>query len=193
MRDYRYPNSQTYDAPWRSPNASAVLNRTQKGAIHSTLHYILGFTQLGIDEKTADILQLACRRGILRPKAFFFGSKKASRGWAPFRASWILPLGICATRATRSFLQSFWSTYCFRQGFEDDTDDSIVERHMRHCECFFAQATNYAVQFKLTKYWRAQTHIQLWGLMLDDGTRQVDPEKAQGLRYWPDLLKFMLI
>ena len=61
VRYYRYPNSQTYDAPWPSANASAVLNRSQRGAIHTTLDCIWGVTELGIDSSTADILQLVCR------------------------------------------------------------------------------------------------------------------------------------
>ena len=43
VRDYRYVNAQTMDTPWPSPNASAVLDRAQKGAIHSTLDLIWGF------------------------------------------------------------------------------------------------------------------------------------------------------
>ena len=37
VRDYRYVNSQTADAPWPSANAGACLQRAQRGSIHSTL------------------------------------------------------------------------------------------------------------------------------------------------------------
>ena len=91
-------------------------------------------------------------------------------------------------RTTKSALR-FWfvdDVLLSAEGFDDDTGDSIVERHMRHGECFFTQAIKYGVQLKLTKCLWAQTHIQLLGFMLGNGTRQVDPEKAQGLRDWPD-------
>ena len=76
VRDYRYPNSQTKDNPWPSPDAIGVLQRAQRGSLHSTLDCIWGFTQIEIDASTAELLQLVCRRGILRPKVLLFGAKQ---------------------------------------------------------------------------------------------------------------------
>ena len=118
-----------------SPNSSAVLNRAQRGAIHTTLDCIWGFTQIGIDDKTADILQLVCRRGILRPKVLFFGPKQGPGLFQSFMDS-------CFSDLRDSDGQEFASIFLddvslSTEGYEGDSDDDIVARHIAHCECFF--------------------------------------------------------
>ena len=71
------------------------------------------------------------------------------------------------------------------QAFEDDTDDSVVERHVQQCEIFLAKAKGKGIQFKMDKSKLAHEYIKLLGFKLGDGQRWIDPSKAQALKDWP--------
>ena len=184
VRDYRYPNSQTLDTMWPSPDANAVLARAQRGAIHSTLDCVWGFTQLPIDEETAELLQLICRRGVLRPTVLFFGAKQ---GPGLFQGFMDTTFGSLTVENGEKLAAIFMDDVSIStEGYEGDDDDAIVDRHIRHLEIFLQKACAHGVQFKLTKCRWCQEYIKLLGFILGNGTRKVDPKKAQALRDWPE-------
>ena len=61
VRDYRWPNSQTLDAGWPSPQADQVLAAAQKGQVHTMLDCIWGFTQIPLTEAASRIHALVAR------------------------------------------------------------------------------------------------------------------------------------
>lgn len=71
------------------------------------------------------------------------------------------------------------------EGFEDDSDDDIVNRHIDHCIKFLEKAKEHGVQFKLDKCRWAQSTISLIGFVLGNGVRMPDPAKAHAMREWP--------
>ena len=82
------------------------------------------------------------------------------------------------------------------EGYDGDDDDTVVDRHIRHCELFLEAAKSRRIQFKLSKCKWAQTETQLLGFRVGQGLRKCDPAKVQGLREWPaprtvdDLISF---
>ena len=76
VRDYRVVNSATLDHAWPSPNAEEILRRAQQAALHTKMDCVWGFTQIGIDQSTQELLTLVSTRGLLRPKVLYFGAKQ---------------------------------------------------------------------------------------------------------------------
>ena len=184
VRDYRYVNSQTADAPWPSANANACLQRAQRGAIHSTLDAVWGFSQLEVDESTAELLQTVARRGILRPRVLYMGPKQGPGLFQSFMDASFRPV---RGPDEEEFLSIFMDDICIStEAYEGDSDDDIVERHIKHCICFLEAARSKKIQFKLAKCHWAQLEIQLLGFRITQGTRKVDPKKAESMRQWPE-------
>ena len=184
VRDYRYPNSQTQDVPWPTPNAHDVLNRAQRGAIHSTLDLVWGFNQLEIDKSTGELLQLVTRRGILRPKVLFFGPKQ---GPGLFQGFMDHVFGGLRDKRGDEYCSIFMDDVSIStEGFEGDSDDDVVQRHIEHCECFLTAAKAHGVQFKLSKCRWATLEVKLLGFQLGNGCRSVDPGKVKAMREWPE-------
>ena len=130
VRDYRWPNSQTLDSPWPSPSAEKVLERTQRGALHSTLDCIWGFTQVPISEQMADIYSLIARRGVLRPKVLYFGPKQ---GPAQFQGLMDSTFGGLKDKGGEEFSAIFMDdVFVSTEAYTGDDDDAVVDRHIEH-------------------------------------------------------------
>ena len=67
-----------------------------------------------------------------------------------------------------------------------ETDEETDERHAEHLELFLTKALEKKISFKLVKCKWLQKRVQLLGFDVGNGTRRVDPKKAQALREWPD-------
>ena len=184
VRDYRYVNSQTADAPWPSANAGACLQRVQRGSIHSTLDAVWGFTQLGVDDATAKMLQIVCRRGILHPRVLYMGPKQ---GPGIFQSFMDESFRDVKGPNGEEFLSIFMDDVCIStEADKKDSDDELVEKHIKHCECFLRAAKKRKIQFKLAKCCWAQKEVQLIGFTIADGVHRVDPKKAEAMRTWPE-------
>ena len=76
VRGYRWVNSQTMDVAWPAADAEMCLRRSQKGVLHTSVDCVWGFTQIGLDEESQQLLALCTRRGLLVPKVLYFGPKQ---------------------------------------------------------------------------------------------------------------------
>ena len=124
------------------------------------------------------------RRGILRPKVLLFGPKQGPGLFQGFMDS---VFGGLRDKAGDEFSVIFMDDVCIStEGFDGDTDDDIVNRHIEHCTCFLEAARKHNIQFKLSKCKWACPEVSLLGFVLGNGARRVDPAKAKALRDWPD-------
>ena len=184
VRDYRYVNSQTVEDAWPAPNAEQCLARAQRAAVISVLDAVWAFTQMKVSDNTSKLLALVSRRGLLLPLVLNFGAKQ---GPSAFQNMMDRTFGRLRDDDGEEFHAIFIDDVNIStEGYSGDSDDDIVERHIRHCELFLTAARKRNVQFKLTKCMWAQTRVKLLGFILGNGQRWVDPSKAAQLRSWPD-------
>ena len=71
------------------------------------------------------------------------------------------------------------------EGYEGDSDDDVVNRHIDHCCRFLEAAKEKGIQFKMEKCLWGVLEIPLLGFVLGNGTRRVDPAKVETVRQWP--------
>ena len=184
VRDYRWVNSQTVDAAWPSPSAEAALMRAQRGCIHTQLDAVWGFTQIALSEQAQELLTLVTRRGLLRPRVLYFGPKQ---GPAIFQSLMDRTFSGLRDKTNSEFASLFMDDVTIdTEGYDDDDDDSILERHIEHCELFLRAAVPRHIQFKLEKSQFAQRRINLLGFVIEDGRRKLCPKKVEALRRWPE-------
>ena len=125
------------------------MSRAQKGSLHSSFDCVWGFTQIGVTKETSKLLALVTRRGLLLPKVLYFGPKQGPGIFQAFADS---VFGNLRGPEKEEFLSIFVDDCnVSTQGYGNETDNDIFDRHLRQLEIFFKAAQQRNVQFKFDK------------------------------------------
>ena len=102
---------------------------------------------MGIDDETQQTFTLLARRGLLRPLVLFFGAKQ---GPSTFQSIMDSTFGHVKGDEGEDFHAIFIDDCNIStEAFDGDTDDMVIERHIRHLEIFLEAAMARRIQFKL--------------------------------------------
>ena len=123
------------------------MRRSQNGAMHSSFDCVWGFTQIGIDEKTSELLALNTRRGLLLPKVLYFGAKQGPGIFQALADSVFSHLKYQGKEFVTCFVDDCSISTELEPG-ETNESDSLFERHLDQLELFFTAVHTKKIQFK---------------------------------------------
>ena len=168
VRDYRYPNSQTEDHAWPSPDGQRALERATRAALHTTLDCVWGFTQCALTERAQEILTLTTTRGLHRPLVLVFGPKQGPSIFQGLMDSTFR--GVKGPQEEDFHTIFIDDVHIGTERYEGDTEDETVERHIEHCSLFLAAARRRKIQFKLEKCQFCQERVKLLGFYVGNSS-----------------------
>ena len=118
------------------------------------------------------------RRGLLLPKALYFGPKQGPGIFQAFADS---VFGNLRGPDKEEFLSIFVDDCnVSTQGYGNETNEQVFDRHLRQLECFFKAAQARNIQFKFDKSKLGWNRIPMLGFVVGEGEEDSPTREGTG-------------